>query len=256
MKQPKENHPIDELFARKLKDHEQAPQSQSWEKIQGRLNSSYTQRRGMPLWSRYAAAASIALVMMAGWWALKSSQPNQQNLAVQTPKVTTTPKLAEPQVEVKPEINAEAEPAIRSEKMAELSRPAKMGQPKVESEVRQVPVPVGKQEEVKRIEPILNLEAIAKIEPEVRSERPALAEVPLPTSQTEKSTEDKTFIVKVVETQVASVEENSEKPARKKKLFSRIAKGLKHIQEGEWKEVGLDSKTIIARTEDNIFKKH
>ncbi len=201
-------------------------------------------------------STALALVMMAGWWVLKSSQQDQQNLAVQMPKANTTPKVEMPAVKVKPEVRVDVEAPSQSAKIAQLEKPVQTRQPQAQSEVRQIVAPVVKQEEVKRIESVTNLEAIARREPELKPESPAPAELPQVASQSEKTAEDKTFIVKVVDTELASAEDMPEKPAKKKKLFSRIAKGLKHIQEGEWKEVGLDSKTIIARTEDNIFKKH
>lgn len=247
MKQPKENHPIDELFARKLKDHEKLPSSQSWEKIQGRLNSSYTQRRGLPLWAKYSAAASIAVLMIAGWWFQKASDSNSQELAVQQPKVIITPKSVEPVPELQPEV----------EKVAVIKENPTLT-PKVREAKKEGKALKSNDSEKTILEPIPRVESVAKVE--VPKTIPTTIEIPKATevtvAKTEKPDEDKTFIVKVVESEVAVVEESAEKPAKKKKFFSRIAKGLKHIQEGEWKEVGLDSKAIIARTEDNIFKKH
>ncbi|MDQ1086456.1 hypothetical protein [Siphonobacter sp. SORGH_AS_1065] len=255
MKQPKENHPIDELFARKLKNHEQAPQSQSWEKIQSRLNSSYTQRRGLPLWAKYSAAASIALLMMAGWWFQKASQPNSQELAVQQPKAITALKVVTPE----PAFTPETEVAIATEE----GRTAQEKPQVQESKVKVVPNkntrPVPSQDKM-TLEAVPVVESVARNEAEVKAPTPVTIEIPKATevavSKPEKPEEDKTFIVKVVESEIAAVDVKDEKPARKKKFFSRIAKSLKHIQEGEWKEVGLDGKAILARTEDNIFKKH
>ena len=253
MKQPKENHPIDELFARKLKDHEKLPSSQSWDKIQGRLNSSYTQRRGLPLWAKYSAAASIAMLMIAGWWFQKASNSDSQELAVQQPKVITTPKSVEPAPELQPEVEKVAvikENPTLTPKVRETKREGKA--------LKSNDLPMLQEKTI--LEPIPRVESVAKVEVEVPKTIPTTIEIPKATevtlAKTEKPDEDKTFIVKVVESEVAVVEGSAEKPAKKKKFFSRIAKGLKHIQEGEWKEVGLDSKAIIARTEDNIFKKH
>lgn len=259
MKEPKENHPIDHLFARKLKDHEQVPRSEAWNKLESRLNNSHTQRKGLPLWAKYSAAASVAVLLLAGWWMIQPATTAMgPELAVEKPQVvrpiTTPPQEAEPVVTPNPvEITPERAPQVELAVTKKKEPRAKALEPR--------PRAISAQEQLVAATPVtsptpqtLDTKPSVSVAPSAPVEMVAQA-----ATKTQEVAEQKVFIVKVTETDEAAsgiAQDEALGKRSKGKFFSRLAKGIKHIQEGEWKEVGLDGKTIMARTEDNLFKKN
>lgn len=259
MKEPKENHPIDHLFAQKLKDHEQVPRSEAWNKLESRLNNSHTQRKGLPLWARYSAAASVAVLLLAGWWVIQPAMTSRgPELAVQKPAVEkpmgTPQQSAEPEVTPQSvETPTERAPQVELAATKKKEPRAKTTEPK--------PRPVGAEQQQVASTPVTSptpqpLEANPSVivAPSAPVEMVAQA-----ATKTHEIAEPKVFIVKVTETDQAAsgvASDEAQGKRSKGKFFARLAKGIKHIQEGEWKEVGLDGKTIMARTEDNLFKKN
>lgn len=259
MKEPKENHPIDHLFAGKLKNHEQVPRSEAWNKLESRLNNSHTQRKGLPLWARYSAAASVGVLLLAGWWMIQPSTTSRgPELAVEKPQVVQP--IATPQQEAKPEVTPNAvETTIERTPQAELAITKRKAQPAKVVEPKTRPVPV--EEQLAVATPTVSpTPQTAETKPSVNVATNAPEEmVARAVTKTQEAVEPKVFIVKVTETSEAAPGEARDEAMGKRskgKFFSRLAKGIKHIQEGEWKEVGLDGKMIMARTEDNLFKKN
>jgi anti-sigma factor RsiW len=102
--------------------------------------------RVIPLWTRLAAAASIALVAGAAWWLLKEQNGEPANVAVQ--KEATTPALPAPSWTEKEEVRGAANVEIAPTKGADTeeqvspSDPAKSTpKPKETVPVPQRPVP-------------------------------------------------------------------------------------------------------------------
>lgn len=259
MKEPRENHSIDNLFARKLRDHEQVPRSEAWNKLESRLNNSHTQRKGLPLWAKYSAAASVAVLLLAGWWVMQPSTKSvSTELAVEKPHVSKP--LPAPQELEKPEVTA-SETAVERVPEAELAA-AKRKEPRVkatEPKPRHLPVEHQLAATTPVTNPITQVQAVEPKSPVSVVTNPPVELVAQTATKIQEVAEPKVFIVKVTETDSAVPAETRDEAMGKRskgKFFSRLAKGIKHIQEGEWKEVGLDGKTIMARTEDNLFKKH
>ncbi|WP_428654119.1 hypothetical protein [Runella sp.] len=103
-------HPIDKLFAQKLKEAEIKPRDESWEKLQLRMQQNKKRRIG-GWWQQgpWLAAAGVCLLLVAGWLMWRSNNTASETNLAQHPEKkkaieqSITPKK---EVEVKEEIKA------------------------------------------------------------------------------------------------------------------------------------------------------
>lgn len=268
MKNEERKHPVDELFSRKLRELESKPRPEAWTRLEGRL--THPPRRIVPAWVKYSAAASVLLI--AGWWMVRPDAPSGAEVA-SVPSVKTAPagrvekpveevaqaatKAAQPESvvpektgrpaashkEEKVRYQLEAVPR-RTEMTAQPKRVLRPETPESRPVVQVTPEPVIRQEEVavKPVESVKPLEAV---------KQPAAASLA-------KASEEKVFVVNVTAPdlgEAAGSEPDTTEKRPKGKFLARLAKGWKHIQDGEWSEVGLKKKGILARAEDNLFNK-
>lgn len=75
-------HPIDSLFAQKLKETEIKPREEAWDKLQSRVQQKKKHRIG-GWWQQgpWLAAAGVCLLLVAGWLMWRSTASNDTELA-------------------------------------------------------------------------------------------------------------------------------------------------------------------------------
>jgi hypothetical protein len=264
-----QQHPIDRLFAEKLKGAEQAPRPQAWAKLESQLGGQ--RRRRIGAWW-FAAAASVAVVVLAGWWAFRDNTPATQ-LAEQTIKTGALKPQKSPTTQDFAQVDKVDDTLVKIAQKAEKTDPATQQSSRVGTKPPQNSAPQVHQ-------PVLE-----------KSLAPQLAQQPtldnkLPTPPTTKIDEGKTLDKPQVQTLpvVAAAEAKPSTPlplegnttivmnmneslvknafketitdtakAKKASKLVRLFKQLKNAKDGEkvdWKEVGFDPTKLLARADE------
>lgn len=89
-------HPIDSLFAQKLKEAEIKPREEAWDKLQSRMQQKKKHRIG-GWWQQgpWLAAAGVCLLLVAGWLMWRSPASNGTDLAQHSAEINSTQKIVE-----------------------------------------------------------------------------------------------------------------------------------------------------------------
>lgn len=123
-------HPIDKLFAQKLKEAEIKPRDEAWEKLQLRMQQNKKRRIG-GWWQQgpWLAAAGVCLLLVAGWLTWRANSSNETHLAQHThsTKAKAIEKQVAPKDEIKMEVNAPI--AEQDQVAATLNKPEYIKQP-------------------------------------------------------------------------------------------------------------------------------
>lgn len=260
MKNEEKKHPVDDLFSRNLRDLETRPRPEAWTRLEGRL--THPPRRVVPAWVKYSAAASVLLI--AGWWMVRPDAPSAPDLA-SVPAVKQAPvaRVEKPEQKVARAATENTTTSVAETPRLAEQTPGKRVLPAVRPAERMAQQKPAVRPEAPEVRPVVvATEPAARPQEEVAVKplEPAksIAPVQQATASLAKASEEKVFVVKVSEpdlreTAVSGADTTEKRP--KEKLFARLAKGWKHIQDGEWSEVGLKKKGILARAEDNLFNK-
>ncbi len=255
----KEQHPIDNIFARKLEEMESSPSAHSWDRLEKRLGQKKTRKKGM-IWLSYATAAAVVLLLGALWLivnrenvpimpeiaihnddkqeTVKDNPPaDNGSIAQSTPAPEATRQL--PAAEPKPEVSPRTVPAQQktAERLAVTKAPRKPKlAPKAEPQEQlvhreEVPVIAAPVEEqiARHTDPSPTLQPVDKL--------------PEPEEQT------LVVVVQVPEqTLEATGEDGADTPdAAPRTRTGRLLEGLKKVKQGEFRELGLTPDHLLAR---------
>jgi hypothetical protein len=104
-------HPIDSLFAQKLKETEIKPREEAWDKLQNRMQQKKKHRIG-GWWqqSPWLAAAGVCLLLVAGWLMWRSTASNDTELAQHSVIPNSKKQTIEKVPKQQPKIVIEEEP--------------------------------------------------------------------------------------------------------------------------------------------------
>ncbi|MBB6001763.1 hypothetical protein [Arcicella rosea] len=245
---------IDKFFAERLQQYERQPRAATWEKLQTRLEKQ--ESKVIPLWWKFASAASVALLFASGvYW-------------LNTPENTVDNKFASVE---------NNKPILKTEKdIVDVIKPSEEKQNLANIENREnIPLKTvsGKQNlkvlvsKKSKLEKSLNNEKeevfLSKsITPQPIS-KPVLETntIVLVVENTQKPAvkpEKETIVLNLVETQAEAVAENTvldESANRKQSKFNKIWQQLKRAKNGEnvdWKEVGFKPQKLLARADAKI----
>lgn len=238
---------IDKLFAERLKNYERQPRLAAWDKLQGRLEKK--ESKILPLWWKYASAASVALILGSGIYWMNSGESNEAKefATIQTPKKVLVEK------ENQNKVFAQSTESEIDTKQNSIVTPA--GITKVKKLKNQLEQKISLPEE----KPIHEEQLLAK--------NPSLPQTPMNKVIEEANTivlvvdkepkQEETIVLNLVDsreeaTQVAQTEEPSGKRQSK---FSKIWQQLKRAKNGEnvnWNEVGFKPQKLIARADAKI----
>lgn len=104
-------HPIDSLFAQKLKETEIKPREEAWDKLQNRMQQKKKHRIG-GWWQQgpWLAAAGVCLLLVAGWLIWRSTASNDTELAQHSSTPNSKKQAIEKVPKQQPKIVIEEEP--------------------------------------------------------------------------------------------------------------------------------------------------
>ena len=232
---------IDKIFKESLKNYERQPRTEAWEKLQAKLEKK--DNKIVPLWWKYASAASVALLLgMGGYWFT-----SQKEVQTDVVAVSERPVLKKG-VEVKKEIDLQKSELVKvnnqklQQKLRYSIEPKKnLGNPKVEV--------------VEPIEyPKEDIKIIAQ-NPKIEN-KPIVEEntIVLVLENTKPKKEEETIVLNFVDTKVETVAQNIE-PEKKQSRVGKIWEQLKRAKNGEsvnWNEVGVKPQKVLARADAKI----
>lgn len=264
-----QQHPIDRLFAEKLKGAEQAPRPQAWAKLESQLGGQRRKRIGT-WW--FAAAASVAVVVLAGWWAFRDNTPAAQlagqtikNGALKPPKSPTTQDFAQLN-----KVNGTSTKVAQKAVKTDLATPQsiRVGTKPPQNPTPQVHQPVLEKSLAPQLaqQPTLDNKLptppTTKIDEEKTSDKPQVQTLPVVAAAETKPTTalplegNTTIVMNMNESLVRNAfKETITDTAKAKKASKlvRLFKQLKNAKDGEkvdWKEVGFDPTKLLARADE------
>ena len=234
---------IDKIFLEGLHTYERQPRPQAWEKLEARLQKP--QNKVLPIWWKYASAASVALFLgVSGYW-FSSQKTNfekeitvikkpviveKQHLPIlekTAPQIVTVEKNIEPNKNLK--LNDKVE-KIRNVQFAQLSSKKTI-----------------KVKEIKQVAKMITVES-KKIE--------ELNTIVLVLENTKPMAKEEIIVLNMIDTKevIAPVTLNDVN-VKKETRLSKIWQQLKRAKNGEnvnWNEVGIKPQKMLARADAKI----
>lgn len=247
--------PVDDLFARKLRQAETEPRDEAWVKLQSRLQTK--ERRLVFGWpsGAWLAAAGLSLLLVSGWVLWQNRSPESASVAQIAPRPTTKKtsnveiKTNETQVAVvdKNAGNQQNNSEKLLPKTNRKSQLATQNQLIVSSQettvVQQTKIPKTVEKEIEK--PLL-------VAPMPTN---AIAQTPTPAQKTVVMQLPELPVVALAkanqETQETPLIETAPTKAnRKPSRFARLVRQLQNVKEGErvdWEEVGVNPDKLLAK---------
>ncbi|GAB3923877.1 hypothetical protein [Larkinella terrae] len=253
-------HPIDDLFARQLRDHGVKPERATWEELQRRMNAKEERKSSFIWW--YASAASVGLLLLASWWLWSGDETGKADLvnnriAHQATKKTAPAKTkaAESQTNALRAVEKIDEPVIAYEKTAEAGKENRIAA--VRRTDQTAPQPVQG--------PIVSEKPVVPATPdEPRKPETLIAEV---TSKEPERTlvvqiaapeiKPTTLVAATEPTQSESAEDTDDQPRKKRFRLGRVLRQINKLKAGEpveWNEVGVQPGTLLARASEKVHE--
>ena len=232
---------IDKVFNDSLKNYERQPSTEAWEKLQAKLEKRDS--KIVPLWWKYASAASVALLLgMGGYWF--TSQKEGQTEAV---AVSERPILRK-EVEVKKDID------LQKNELVKITNDNN-----IKNRIRcnlQTQIVIDKPKEI-IVEPI----EYSKEDIKIIAQTPKIENKPIVEDNTivlvlenTKPKKEETIVLNFVDTKVETIAQITE-PEKKQSRVGKIWEQLKRAKNGEsvnWNEVGVKPQKVLARADAKI----
>ncbi len=247
---------IDKFFAERLQQYERQPRTVAWEKLQAKLDKQ--ESKLIPLWWRYASAASVALLLASGiYWmnapkdldAIKMASNPTKTISTEKKTGEETKNIASPIAHDNISIASNATEKSRTMIVTDISTEKAIRTDKTNAEKNLMST---------KDEPILvkNIAPIQIPKPEIAPSTIVL--VVENTPKASKEAEKETIVLNLIETPTEAVAETTpldESTNRKPSKFNRIWQQLKRAKNGEnvdWKEVGFKPQKLLARADAKI----
>ena len=234
---------IDKIFSEGLHAYERQPRPQAWEKLEARLQKP--ERKVLPIWWKYASAASVALLLgVGGYWfnSLKNIQTDviavtKKSVILEKKKLPilgkTIPQLVAVEENNQPNTNLKLNGKVKKIRNVQFA---------------QLPIQkIIKVEEIKQIAKIFTIES-KKIEESNT--------IVLVLENTKPKVEQETIVLNIVEpkeviTQATLNDVNTKKETRLSKIWQQL-KRAKNGENVNWNEVGIKPQKMLARADAKI----
>lgn len=247
---------IDKFFAEKLQQYERQPRAAAWEKLQTRLEKQ--ESKVIPLWWKFASAASIALLLASGVYWLNTSENTVDDKFVSVersnPKVKTGKSFSEviKSSEEKESLASLQDNEKITVEIAAGKRNEKVIVPKHKKTKFEKALTNSNEEVI--LSKNITLQPISKPSLETNTIVLVVENTQKPIVKPEKET----IVLNLIETQSEAVAEATvldESANRKQSKFNKIWQQLKRAKNGEnvdWKEVGFKPQKLLARADAKI----
>jgi hypothetical protein len=239
---------IDKIFSEGLQNYERQPRSEAWEKLQARLEKP--QSKVLPLWWKFASAASVALLLGVGgyWYNSQKNSVNENFAEVKQSKNISKENTL-------PLQNTSKTESVAVTTGKETKNEAKKHNTKVLKFNFQNEISVSK---VSKSNEILNTKNI--VSPTPLTEIKTAIEpntIVLVLEDTKPKVQEETIVLNFVEAkpevvaQLDPTEENLKKQSRLSKIWQQL-KRAKNGEDVNWGEVGIKPQKVLARADAKI----
>ena len=234
---------IDKIFLEGLHTYERQPRSQAWEKLEARLQKP--QNKVLPIWWKYASAASVVLFLGVGgyWFSSQKTNFEKEITVIKKPVIIDKQHLpilekTAPQI-VTVEKNIEPNKNLKLNDKVEKSRNVRFAQLLSKKTI--------KVKEIKQVAKMITVES-KKIE--------ELNTIVLVLENTKPMAKEEIIVLNMIDTKevIASVTLNDVN-VKKETRLSKIWQQLKRAKNGEnvnWNEVGIKPQKMLARADAKI----
>ena len=232
---------IDKIFNESLRNYERQPRTEAWEKLQEKLERE--DKKIMPLWWKYASAASVALLLgVSGYWFT-----SQKEVQTEVVAVSEIPILKK-EIEIKKSVNLQKNELVKVNNDDKIkNRIGRNLQPLIV---------IDKPREI-IVEPIEYPKEDIKIitqTPKIENKSIVEENTIVLVLENTKPKKEETIVLNFVDTKVETVAQNIE-PEKKQSRVGKIWEQLKRAKNGEsvnWNEVGVKPQKVLARADAKI----
>jgi hypothetical protein len=242
---------IDKIFNESLQNYERQPRTEAWEKLQARLEKKG--RKILPLWWKYASAASVALLLGVGgyWFVNKDTNSAEQVAIIKKPVVEKNESSIIPKedtIELSTNISSDNNNHSQKERKTNFKKEYNTHSEFVINKESQIVE--------KKIEYLTEKPEVAQIErnPIVEPKKTEETTIVLVLENTKPKVEEETIVLNFVETMPEVIAQNTE-PEKKQSRVGKIWEQLKRAKNGEnvnWNEVGVKPQKVLARADAKI----
>ena len=235
---------IDKIFSEGLHKYERQPRPEAWGILEAKLQKP--KNKVLPIWWKYASAASVALFLgIGGYWFNNQKANSMEDVAINKKPVIEKKSVQIVEKGVTPQV-ATAE--SNSSKKTVLKAIRKHGIID-NKQLAQLPL-----QQIIKVEEIKQIAKTPTIESEKIEEQNTIV---LVLENTKPKVEEETIVLNMVETKpevIAQVDLNDGN-TKKETRISKIWQQLKRAKNGEnvnWSEVGIKPQKMLARADAKI----
>lgn len=234
---------IDKIFLEGLHTYERQPRPQAWEKLEARLQKP--QNKVLPIWWKYASAASVALFLGVSsyWFSSQKTNFEKEITVVKKPVIVEKQHL--------PILEKTAPQIVTVEKNIEPNKNLKLND-KVEK-IRNVQFDQLSSKKTIKVKEIKQVAKMITVESKKIEE---LNTIVLVLENTKPMAKEEIIVLNMIDTKevIASVTLNDVN-VKKETRLSKIWQQLKRAKNGEnvnWNEVGIKPQKMLARADAKI----
>lgn len=235
---------IDKIFSKGLQRYERQPRPEAWGKLQARLQKPKS--KVLPLWWKYASAASVALLLgIGGYWFNNQKYSSEEQVAVNQKPTVEKKQVQTVEKQVIPRM-AIVENDISKKP---VSKPTEKHEIFDNKQFAQLPL-----QQVIKVDEIKQIAITPTIESNKVEEQNTIV---LVLENTKPKVEVETIVLNMVETkpEVVAQTDLNDGITKKETRISKIWQQLKRAKNGEnvnWSEVGIKPQKMLARADAKI----
>ena len=236
---------IDKIFSKGLQTYERQPRPEAWGKLEARLQKPKS--KVLPIWWKYASAASVALLLgIGGYWFNNQKINSAEEVAVNKKPIIEKKQVQIVEKEAIPQEIATIEKNILKKTISKPIQKRDFTEPK---QFAQLP-----QQQIIKVEEIKQIAKTPTIESQKLEEQNTIV---LVLENTKPKVEEETIVLNMVETkpEVVAQTDLNDGNTKKETRISKIWQQLKRAKNGEnvnWSEVGIKPQKMLARADAKI----